>query len=63
MKMRDPLLYRIVKKAPHYRTKDGWAIYPMYDFAHCLSDYIEGVTHSFCTLEFENNRELYDWHY
>jgi len=61
MKMRDPLLYRIVKKAPHYRTKDDWAIYPMYDFAHCLSDYIEGVTHSFCTLEFENNRELYDW--
>ncbi len=61
MKMRDPLLYRIVKKAPHYRTKNDWAIYPMYDFAHCLSDYIEGVTHSFCTLEFENNRELYDW--
>ncbi len=60
MKMRDPLLYRI-KKASHYRTGDRWAIYPMYDFAHCLSDYIEGVTHSFCTLEFENNRELYDW--
>jgi glutaminyl-tRNA synthetase len=61
MKMRDPLLYRIIKKASHYRTKDEWAIYPLYDFAHCLSDYIEGVTHSFCTLEFENNREIYDW--
>jgi len=61
MKMRDPLLYRIIKKAPHYRTQNEWAIYPMYDFAHCLSDYIEGVTHSFCTLEFENNREIYDW--
>ncbi len=61
MKMRDPLLYRIIKKAPHYRTGNKWAIYPMYDFAHPLSDYIEGVTHSFCTLEFENNREIYDW--
>jgi len=60
MKMRDPLLYRI-KRATHFRTKNRWAIYPMYDFAHPLSDYIEGVTHSFCTLEFENNRELYDW--
>ena len=60
MKMRDPLLYRI-KHAHHYRTGDEWCIYPMYDFAHCLSDYIEGVTHSICTLEFENNRELYDW--
>jgi len=60
MKMRDPLLYRI-RRTPHYRTGTEWAIYPMYDFAHCLSDYIEGVTHSFCTLEFENNRELYDW--
>ncbi len=60
MKMRDPLLYRI-RHARHYRTGDKWAVYPMYDFAHCLSDYIEGVTHSFCTLEFENNRELYDW--
>ncbi len=60
MKMRDPLLYRI-RNAHHYRTKDAWHIYPMYDFAHCLSDYIEGITHSFCTLEFENNRELYDW--
>lgn len=60
MKMRDPLLYRI-KRAHHYRTGDKWCIYPMYDFAHCLSDYIEGITHSICTLEFENNRELYDW--
>jgi glutaminyl-tRNA synthetase len=60
MKMRDPLLYRI-RHAHHFRTKDEWCIYPMYDFAHCLSDYIEGVTHSICTLEFENNREIYDW--
>ena len=60
MKMRDPLLYRI-KHAHHFRAGDEWAIYPMYDFAHCLSDYIEGVTHSICTLEFENNREIYDW--
>jgi glutaminyl-tRNA synthetase len=60
MKMRDPLLYRI-KHTHHYRTGDEWCIYPMYDFAHCLSDYIEGITHSICTLEFENNRELYDW--
>lgn len=60
MKMRDPLLYRI-RHAHHYRTKDQWCIYPMYDFAHPLSDAIEGITHSICTLEFENNRELYDW--
>jgi len=60
MKMRDPLLYRI-RHAPHYRTGDRWCIYPMYDFTHCLSDAIEGITHSICTLEFENNRELYDW--
>ncbi len=60
MKMRDPLLYRI-KNVPHYRTGNKWAIYPMYDFAHPLSDYIEGITHSFCTLEFENNREIYNW--
>ena len=60
MKMRDPLLYRI-RHAHHFRAGDEWAIYPMYDFAHPLSDYIEGVTHSICTLEFENNRELYDW--
>ena len=60
MKMRDPLLYRI-RHAHHFRAKDEWSIYPMYDFAHCLSDYIEGVSHSICTLEFENNREIYDW--
>ena len=60
MKMRDPLLYRI-RHASHYRTGDAWPIYPMYDFAHPLSDAIEGVTHSVCTLEFENNREIYDW--
>lgn len=60
MKMRDPLLYRI-RHAHHFRTGDEWCIYPMYDYAHCLSDYIEGITHSICTLEFENNREIYDW--
>ncbi len=60
MKMRDPLLYRI-KNGDHFRAKDKWAIYPMYDFAHPLSDYIEGVTHSICTLEFENNRDIYNW--
>jgi glutaminyl-tRNA synthetase len=60
MIMRDPLLYRI-RHAHHYRTGDTWHIYPMYDFAHPLSDAIEGVSHSLCTLEFENNRELYDW--
>ncbi|NWF92113.1 MAG: glutamine--tRNA ligase/YqeY domain fusion protein [Syntrophaceae bacterium] len=58
--MRDPILYRI-KRAHHYRTGTRWCIYPMYDFAHCLSDSIEKVTHSICTLEFENNRPLYDW--
>ena len=58
--MRDPVMYRI-KKEGHYRTGDKWCIYPMYDFAHCLSDYIEKITHSICTLEFENNRPLYDW--
>ena len=60
MKMRDPLLYRI-RHQHHYRTGDKWCIYPLYDFTHCLSDSIEGITHSICTLEFENNRELYDW--
>ncbi len=60
MKMRDPLLYRI-KHASHYRCGDAWSIYPMYDFAHPLSDAIEGITHSLCTLEFENNRDIYDW--
>jgi glutaminyl-tRNA synthetase len=58
--MRDPLLYRI-RKATHHRTGDAWCIYPMYDFAHPLEDAFEGVTHSICTLEFESNRELYDW--
>ena len=58
--MRDPVLYRI-KREPHYRTGTDWVIYPMYDFAHCLSDALEGITHSICTLEFENNRPLYDW--
>jgi glutaminyl-tRNA synthetase len=57
---RDPVLYRI-KRAPHHRTGTDWVIYPMYDFAHCLSDSIEHITHSICTLEFENNRPLYDW--
>jgi len=58
--MRDPVIYRILH-ATHHRTGDKWCIYPMYDFTHCLSDSIEGITHSLCTLEFENNRELYDW--
>ncbi|MCL4750922.1 MAG: glutamine--tRNA ligase/YqeY domain fusion protein [Myxococcales bacterium] len=60
MKLRDPLLYRI-KHAHHYRSGDAWCIYPLYDFAHPLSDAIEGITHSICTLEFENNRDIYDW--
>ena len=60
MVMRDPVLYRI-RRAHHYRTSDEWCIYPMYDFAHCLSDSIEGITHSLCTLEFVNNRAIYDW--
>ena len=58
--MRDPTLYRI-RHASHHRTGDTWCIYPMYDYTHCLSDSIEGITHSLCTLEFINNRELYDW--
>jgi glutaminyl-tRNA synthetase len=58
--MRDPTLYRI-RKAHHHRTGDSWCIYPMYDFTHCLSDALECITHSICTLEFENNRALYDW--
>jgi len=58
--LRDPLLYRI-RHAEHHHTGKAWCIYPMYDFAHCLSDYIEGVTHSICTLEFEVHRPLYDW--
>jgi glutaminyl-tRNA synthetase len=59
--MRDPVMYRILH-ASHHRTGDTWCIYPMYDFTHCLSDSIEGITHSLCTLEFENNREVYDWY-
>jgi glutaminyl-tRNA synthetase len=58
--MRDPLLYRI-RHAEHHHTGAKWCIYPMYDFAHCLSDYLEGITHSICTLEFEVHRPLYDW--
>ncbi len=60
MLMRDPILYRI-RHAEHHRSGDDWCIYPLYDYAHCLEDAIEGVTHSLCTLEFVNNRELYDW--
>jgi len=60
LNMRDPVLYRI-RHESHHRTGDKWCIYPMYDFAHCLSDSIEGITHSICTLEFEDNRALYDW--
>lgn len=58
--MRDPTLYRI-RHAEHHRTGHAWCIYPMYDYTHCLSDSLEGITHSLCTLEFVNNRELYDW--
>jgi glutaminyl-tRNA synthetase len=58
--MRDPVVYRIIK-AEHHRTGDVWCVYPMYDFAHCLSDSFEGITHSICTLEFEIHRPLYDW--
>ncbi|MBE7499591.1 MAG: glutamine--tRNA ligase/YqeY domain fusion protein [Verrucomicrobiales bacterium] len=58
--MRDPVLYRI-RHAEHHHTGNAWCIYPMYDFAHCLSDYLEGITHSICTLEFEVHRPLYDW--
>ena len=60
MHMRDPIMYRI-KHAEHHRTGNKWCIYPMYDFTHGQSDYIEGITHSICTLEFENHRPLYDW--
>ena len=58
--LRDPVIFR-VKKASHHRTGDTWCIYPMYDFAHCISDAIERITHSLCTLEFEDHRPLYDW--
>jgi len=60
MCMRDPTLYRI-KFETHHQTNDNWCIYPMYDFAHCLGDAIEGITHSICTLEFQDNRRIYDW--
>lgn len=60
MNMRDPAIYRI-KRVAHHRTGDKWSIYPMYDFAHCLSDSIEGITHSLCSIEFEDHRPLYDW--
>ena len=60
MHMRDPAVYRI-RKAPHWRTGDQWCIYPMYDYAHCVSDSLEGITHSLCSLEFEVHRPLYDW--
>ncbi len=60
LNMRDPIIYRILKVS-HHRTADKWCIYPMYDFAHGFSDMIEGITHSICTLEFENHRPLYDW--
>jgi len=60
MNMRDPVMYRILH-TPHHRTGDKWCIYPMYDWAHGLEDSIEGITHSICTLEFENHRPLYDW--
>ena len=58
--MRDPALYRI-RRVHHHRTGDAWCIYPMYDYTHCISDAIEGITHSLCTLEFEDHRPLYDW--
>lgn len=58
--MRDPVMYRILH-AEHHRTADDWCIYPMYDYAHCVSDSVEGITHSICTLEFEDHRPLYDW--
>ena len=58
--LRDPVMYRI-RKASHHRTGDAWCIYPMYDWAHGQSDSIEGITHSICTLEYEDHRPLYDW--
>ncbi len=60
MNMRDPAIYRI-RRAHHIRTGDKWCIYPMYDYSHCISDALEGITHSLCTLEFEDHRPLYDW--
>jgi len=60
MNLRDPTLFRI-RKVAHHRTGDAWCIYPMYDFAHAISDALECITHSICTLEFEDHRPLYDW--
>ena len=60
MNMRDPVLYRI-RHQHHHQTGDKWCIYPMYDYTHCISDALEGITHSLCTLEFEDHRPLYDW--
>ena len=60
--LRDPAIYRIRKGLTHHQTGDSWCIYPMYDFTHCISDAIEGITHSLCTLEFEDHRPLYDWY-
>jgi glutamyl/glutaminyl-tRNA synthetase len=60
MWLRDPLLYRI-RHVAHHHAGDKWCIYPLYDYAHCLSDYLEGITHSICTLEFVDHRPLYDW--
>jgi glutaminyl-tRNA synthetase len=60
LNMRDPVIYRI-KRATHIKTGDSWCIYPMYDYTHCISDALEGITHSLCTLEFEDHRPLYDW--
>lgn len=60
LNMRDPIIYRILK-SDHHRTGDRWVIYPMYDYTHCLSDMLEGITHSLCTLEFQDHRPLYDW--
>ena len=62
MNMRDPTIYRIRHGVIHHQTGDEWCIYPMYDFTHCLSDMLEGITHSLCTLEFEDHRPLYDWY-
>ena len=61
LNMRDPIIYRI-RKISHYRTRDAWCIYPTYDYAHCMSDYLEGITHSICTLEFQDHRPLYEWY-
>ena len=61
LNLRDPIMYRILH-APHPRTKNLWCIYPMYDWAHGLEDSIEGITHSLCSLEFEDHRPIYDWY-